>query len=330
MILITGGAGYIGSICALYFLKKGYKVVVFDNLSTGNDFAVKKLSKYKKFYFVKGDLLNIKDLTKLFKCFKIKTCIHLAACSKVSESEQNPEKYYAANIYGTLNLLAVMNDYNVKNIIFASSAAVYGDNCNFNIKEDFELKPSNIYGKTKMIIEKILDNYEKTCDIKSVKLRYFNVIGADFNNLLGECHELESHLVPNILKSILKKEKFKINGVNYNTKDGSCVRDFVDVGDLARANFLALKYLENKKISNTFNICTGKEYSVFDVIKICEDIVGEKVLYEIKPARKSDCARLIGSNKKAEKILGWNPEKQIQESVKNAYKWEKHISLEKY
>ena len=323
MILITGGAGYIGSHCALYLLEKGYKVVVFDNFSTGNNFAIKVLSQYKNFSFVKGDLLNFKDLKNLFKKYNIDFCIHFAACSNIFESVKNPQKYYANNVYGTLNLLSVMKEYNVLKIIFSSSASVYGNCKNIPIKEECDINPINAYGKTKAIIESILDNYDKTNGIKSIRLRYFNVIGADKKSRLGEVHNPESHLVPNIIKSILKDEKMDIYGDDYNTKDGTCVRDYVNIEDLVDAHILALKYLQKENITNTFNIGTKRGYSIKEIINCCEKVTGKKVLYSVKQKRKGDPAILISDNKKAEKILGWKPKKDLEYSIKTVFEWEK-------
>ena len=330
MILITGGAGYIGSHCALYMLEKGYKVVVFDNLSSGNKFVVKKLSKYKNFNFEKGDLLNLNDLKKVFRKNKIDFCIHLAACSNVSESVKNPQKYYANNVYGTLNLLSVMKEYKVDKIIFSSSASVYGSPQKTPITENFEIKPINPYGKTKAIIENILDNFDKFQGIKSVRLRYFNVIGADKKGRIGELHKPEFHLLPNILNSIIKNEKFYIYGDTHKTKDGTCIRDYINIEDLVNAHILAFEYLKKNKETNTFNIGTKKGNSVKDLIKCCEKVTGKNVLYEITSSREFDSDILVADYEKAEKILGWRPQKDLEYSIKTAYEWQKKIFLNKH
>lgn len=328
MILITGGAGYIGSHFALYLLEKGYKVVVLDNFSTGNKFAVNILSKYKNFNFVKGDLLNTDDLKNLFKNYKIDSCIHFAASSNVSESVKNPEKYYANNIYATLNLLSVMKDYNVKNIIFSSTVSVYGNTKKIPLTEDLEINPINPYGKTKAIIENILDNFDKTNGIKSIRLRYSNVTGADRKNRIGEIHNPETHILPNLIKSILKEEKFYIYGTDYDTKDGTCIRDYINIEDLVKAHLSALKYLKKEKTTNVFNLGTNKGYSVLDLINTCEKVTGKKVLAENKIKRAGDPAILIADYKKANKILGWKPEKTLEYSIKTVYEWEKKLQAE--
>ena len=255
MILVTGGAGYIGSHCVMALLEKGFEVIIFDNLSTGHIETVQTLQNYGNLRFVQGDLLNQCDLKSLFEQNNIDAVIHFAAFSQVAESVKNPKKYYINNVVGTLNLLNAMLDHNVKNIVFSSTAATYGEPVYTPIDEKHPQNPINPYGQTKLTIEKIMDDYNKAYSLKSVRLRYFNVAGADSKSRIGEWHDPETHLIPNILKSTFSGGKtFQMFGDDYNTKDGTCVRDYINVEDLANAHLLALKYLENGGETNYFNL----------------------------------------------------------------------------
>lgn len=321
MILVTGGAGYIGSHCVLALLNQGYEVLVFDNFSTGHKEIVEKFEKVKIF---QGDLQNIDDIEEVFKSYKIDAVVHFAAFSQVGESVQNPQKYYYNNVFGTLNLLNTMINNGVSKIVFSSTAAVYGEPNYTPIDENHSTKPINPYGKTKLMIENIMDDYDKAYSLKSVRLRYFNACGADSKQRCGEWHVPETHLIPNILKSSFNSQKvFNIFGDDYETKDGTCVRDYIDVEDLAQAHVLALKYLFNGGETNYFNLGTNCGNTVKEVFKICSEIVGKEIDVKICPRREGDPAILIADNSKAKKILGWNPEKTINESIKYAYEWEK-------
>ena len=225
MILVTGGAGYIGSHCVLALLDKGYDVVIFDNLSTGHIQTVQKLGKYGHVEFVQGDLQNKQDIFSVFKNYSIDAVIHFAAFSQVGESVKDPQKYYLNNVCGTLNLLSSMLSYNVKKIVFSSTAATYGEPEYIPIDEKHPQNPINPYGQTKLMIEHIMDDYDRAYGLKSVRLRYFNVAGADSQNRVGEWHDPETHLIPNILKSTFSDGKtFKLFGTDYGTKDGTCGR----------------------------------------------------------------------------------------------------------
>ena len=327
MILVTGGAGYIGSHCALQLLEKGYETVIFDNLSTGHLQAVETLEKYGKLHFVKGDLLNFEDISKVFKDYSIDYVIHFAAFSQVGESVINPQKYYFNNIIGTLNLLKAMIENDVKKIVFSSTAAIYGNPTYIPIDERHPQMPINTYGQTKLMIERVLDDYDKAYGLKSVRLRYFNVIGADINSRIGEWHEIETHLVPNILKSILNTDKiFKIFGQDYPTDDGTCIRDYINVEDLAKAHLLAVEYLKNGGQSDYFNLGTNKGFSVKEIFSSVTAITGKQIKTEIAPKREGDPAILVADNKKAKDILGWTPEKDIKYSINTAYEWEKTLN----
>lgn len=324
-ILVTGGAGYIGSHCVLALLENGYEVVIFDNLSTGHIETVEKLKKYGHVDFVKGDLQNLSDIKSLFNLYKTDAVIHFAAFSQVGESVKNPQKYYMNNVCGTLNLLSAMLEAGVKKIVFSSTAATYGEPEYIPIDEKHPQNPINPYGQTKLMIEKIMDDYDKAYGLKSVRLRYFNVAGADSQGRVGEWHEPETHLIPNILKSTFSGgQTFKMFGTDYDTKDGTCVRDYINVEDLAQAHLLALDYLNKGGETNYFNLGTNDGNTVKEVFSACEKVTEKTIPVEIKPRRAGDPACLVADNNKAKEILKWLPEHLLEESIKTAYKWEKN------
>lgn len=325
MILVTGGAGYIGSHMALKLLENNEKVVVFDNFSTGHIETIETLMKEGKdnFEFFEGDLLNLNDLNTLFKGRNIEAVIHFAAFSLVEESTKNPAKYYKNNVTGSINLLDAMHKYNVNKIVFSSTAATYGEPEEIPIKETSLQNPVNPYGTSKLTVEKIMDDYDRAYGIKSVRLRYFNVAGADSKCRIGENHNPETHLIPNILKSTFNNKKtFKIFGDNYNTKDGTCVRDYINVEDLINAHLLALKYLLAGGKTDFFNLGTNEGNSVKEIFDLCTKVTKKEIPFEIAQKRAGDPAVLIADNKKAKEILGWNPEKTLYDSIKSAYMWE--------
>lgn len=326
MILVTGGAGYIGSHCVLALLKKNYDVLIFDNLSTGHIETVEKLKKYGKVEFLQGDLKNKTDIEKAF-VKPIEAVIHFAAFSQVGESVTNPEKYYYNNVYGTLNLLSTMRENNVNKIVFSSTAATYGEPVYTPIDEKHPQEPINPYGQSKLMIEKIMDDYDKAYGLKSVRLRYFNVAGADSDNRVGEWHEPETHLIPNILKSTFGGDRiFEMYGEDYDTKDGTCVRDYINVEDLADAHILALEYLNKGGKTDFFNLGTKEGNTVKEVFKTCENIVKKEIPLAVKPRRAGDPASLVAENKKAKTVLNWNPQKNLEYSIETAYTWEKTLT----
>lgn len=323
MILITGGAGYIGSHCALTLLEKGQEVLIFDNLSTGHIETIETLSKYGKLKFIQGDLLNQNTLNTMFENNKIDSVIHFAAFSQVGESVKNPEKYYINNVCGTINLLSAMLKNNVKKIVFSSTAATYGEPEYTPIDEKHPQNPINPYGQTKLMIEKIMDDYDKAYGLKSVRLRYFNVAGADTKTRIGEWHEIETHLIPNILKStFLSGKTFEMYGEDYNTKDGTCVRDYINIEDLINAHLLALDYLNNGGKTDFFNLGTNNGNTVKEVFNICETITQKNIAISKKPRRDGDPASLVANNEKAKKVLNWKPKHNLKDSIKTAYNWE--------
>ena len=324
MILVTGGAGYIGSHCVMALLEQNNEVVIFDNLSTGHIETVETLKKYGHVEFQKGDLTSFDDINSVFKNYDIDKVVHFAAFSQVGESVVNPQKYYINNVCGTINLLRAMLENNVKKIVFSSTAATYGEPVYIPIDEKHPQNPINPYGQTKLMIEKIMDDYDKAYGLKSVRLRYFNVAGADSKSRIGEWHDPETHLIPNILKSTFNNGKtFQMFGDDYDTIDGTCVRDYINVEDLAQAHLLALKYLDNGGETNYFNLGTNDGNTVKEVFLACEKVTENMIPVEIKPRRAGDPASLVADNRKVKEILKWFPEHSLEESIKTAYDWEK-------
>lgn len=323
MILVTGGAGYIGSHCVLALLKEGFTVHIFDNFSTGHKETVETLKKYGTLTYSEGDLQNKTDIKKVFENNKIDAVVHFAAFSQVGESVKNPQKYYQNNVCGTLNLLEAMLENDVKKIVFSSTAATYGEPVYTPIDENHPQLPINPYGQTKLMIERIMDNYDKAYGLKSVRLRYFNVAGADSEGRIGEWHTPETHLVPNILKSSFGDGKtFEMYGDDYDTKDGTCVRDYINVEDLAQAHILALKYLNNGGETNFFNLGTQEGTTVQEVFDVCEQVIGKSIPVKKMPRREGDPAILVADNTKAKNELGWEPKNSFEHSIKTAYEWE--------
>ena len=322
MILITGGAGYIGSHTVLNLIEKtDYKIIIFDNLENGHIETVNALLEINsdRIIFEKGDLRNIKDIENVFnKYAEIDGVIHFAAFALVEESVKNPSKYYRNNIYGTLNLLDTMIKHNVKRIVFSSTCATYGEPDYTPIDEKHPQNPINPYGYSKLAVERIMDDYDKAYKLKSIRLRYFNVVGADEKGKIGEWHEPETHLIPNILKSNDNKV-FTIFGDDYDTRDGTCIRDYVNVLDLAEAHRLSYEYLIKENKTDVFNIGTGEGYSVKEVFEACERVLNKKILVEIKGRRAGDPAVLYADIGKVKSILDWKSEKSLEESIKSAY-----------
>lgn len=319
MILIVGGAGYIGSHVNKFLTKKGYKTIVFDNLITGHlDFV-----KWGKFY--KGDLANISDLEKVFKENTIEAVMHFSAFAYVGESVKNPSKYYINNVSNTINLLEMMLKYHVKYFIFSSTCATYGNPVNIPIDERHIQNPVNPYGRTKLIVEQILSDYENAYGIKYVNLRYFNASGADTDLEIGERHDPETHLIPlAIYNAIGINESITIFGTDYPTRDGTCIRDYIHVEDLAYAHWLALEYLKSNNKSDSFNLGNGNGFSVKEIIDVVQKVSGRKLNIINGKRREGDPPVLISSSQKAKEILGWSPKfKDIEKIIETAYLWHK-------
>lgn len=318
MILVTGGAGYIGSHVVKELVSKNYEVAVFDNLAAGHIEAVNV-----KAHFVKGDIRNEQDLNALFSKFPISAVIHLAAQCYVGESVINPALYYENNVQGTLNLLKAMNKFHVGKLIFSSSCAVYGKKESKVISEKTETKPINPYGWSKLMCEQMIKDFQRAYSLNYVILRYFNVAGADINGELGEDHNPETHLIPNILKHISGKTKYiKVFGNSYETIDGTCVRDYIHVSDLAHAHVRALQYLkENENTHKIYNVGNEQGYSVNEIIQICEKITMKKANVEYVNGRDGDPPTLIASSLRIRNDLNWASKYDLKEMITTAWNW---------
>ena len=317
-LLVLGGAGYIGSHTALELIKKGHEVIVVDNLVTGYEKAVPD-----KAVFYQGDIRNLEFLDNLFKKEKIDAVIHFAAYSLVGESVTNPLKYYDNNLYGTKVLLEAMIKNNVNKIVFSSTAATYGEPENIPILESDRTCPTNPYGETKLAMEKMFHWASKAHGLSYVSLRYFNACGADATGQIGEAHNPESHLIPLVLQVPNgKRESVSIYGTDYDTPDGTCIRDYIHVTDLAQAHILAVEYLARGGESDIFNLGNGVGYSVREVIETARSVTGHPIPATEVPRRAGDPARLVASGEKAKKVLGWEPEiKKLDDIIASAWKW---------
>lgn len=335
-VLVTGGAGYIGSHVVKQLLETtDYEVTVLDNLSTGNIEVIDTLQKIKEFEFVKLDLKKFDKVKELLEEEKFDTIIHFAAFSIVSESMQNPLKYYTNNTVNTTNLIECANKTGVKKFIFSSTAAVYGDvKQNINIKENTPKNPINPYGMSKLMSEKILQDTSKVSkNLKYVIFRYFNVAGADMffseDKLLprvGECHEPETHLIPLVIKTALgKRNILNIYGEDFDTPDGTCIRDYIHVEDLANAHIKAIDYLDENE-SDIFNLGYSKGFSVKEIVNNVKEITSINFKVEVVERREGDPAFLVADNSKVLEKMKWKPNFNNLESIcKSAYEWERCI-----
>jgi len=322
LILIVGGAGYIGSHLNKEISKKGYKTVVFDNLSYGHEEFV------KWGIFEQGDLGNIEDIRKIFKKYRIEAVMHFAAFTYVGESVEDPQKYYMNNVKNTLNLLQVMLEENVKYIVFSSTCAIYGNPVEIPMTENHPQNPINPYGTGKLIVEEILKDYNDAYGLKYASLRYFNAAGADPDCEIGEMHDPETHLIPLILDAASsKREDIKIFGTDYDTPDGTCIRDYIHVTDLADAHILALEYLQKGGKSDFFNLGNGNGFSVKEVVETARKITGKPIKEVEVERRHGDPPVLIGSSKKAMEILNWKPKYyDLSRIIETAWKWHKKLN----
>lgn len=320
-VLVLGGAGYIGSHTVYELIDNGEDVVIADNLQTGHIEAV-----HPKARFYKGDIRDKEFLDKLFKDEKIDSVIHFAANSLVGESMVDPLKYYDNNLYGTMVLLKSMVENGIDKIVFSSTAATYGEPESIPILESDRTEPTNTYGETKLSMEKMFKWVSKAHGLRYVSLRYFNACGAHISGEIGEAHNPESHLIPIILQVPNgQRKEVGIFGDDYNTKDGTCVRDYIHVTDLAQAHILAVKYLRAGNESNIFNLGNGVGFTVKEVIECARKVTGHKIPAVISPRRAGDPAVLIASSEKAKKILGWKPQHDsLEEIIETAWKWHKN------
>lgn len=316
-ILVTGGAGYIGSHTVSELLKLGYYPIVVDNLVKGHVKAVCGGE------LIRADIGDREELIKIFHRYKIEAVVHFAAYSEVAESVTNPKKYYINNIIRSLNLLNVMIEMGVKKIVFSSSASVYGEPGNIPITEEEPTNPTNPYGQTKVMFEKMLADYEKAYGLKYVSLRYFNAAGADPSGKIGEDHSPESHLIPIILQVAEgQRDAIFIFGNDYDTEDGTCIRDYIHVNDIASAHICALKALQDGKPSGCYNLGNGNGYSVKEVIETTQKITGCKIMIKQGERRAGDPARLVASSEKIKKELGWQPQySSLETIITDAWNW---------
>ena len=320
-ILVLGGAGYIGSHTVYELIDNGQDVVIIDNLQTGHIEAV-----HPKAKFYKGDIRDREFLNNVFQKENIEAAIHFAASSLVGESMTNPLKYYDNNLCGTKVLLEALIDNGINKIVFSSTAAVYGEPENIPILETDKTEPTNTYGETKLAMEKMFKWVSKAHGLKYVSLRYFNACGAHVSGKIGENHNPETHLIPLILQVPNGKREFiSIFGDDYDTKDGTCVRDYIHVTDLAQAHILAVKYLMDGNDSNIFNLGNGVGFTVNEVIETARSVTKHSIPAKVEQRRAGDPAKLIASSEKARSALGWKPKfNDLEKIISTAWNWHKN------
>lgn len=320
-VLVTGGAGYIGSHCVYGLIENKEEVIVADNLQTGHESAVHKQAR-----FYRGDIRDSEFLDKVFSENKIDAVIHFAASSLVGASMKEPLAYYDNNVYGTLMLLSAMNRHNVKKIVFSSTAATYGEPERIPIMETDRTEPTNAYGETKLAMEKMMKWADTAHGIKYIALRYFNVAGAHESGTIGEDHRPETHLIPLILQVPLgKRESITIFGDDYDTHDGTCIRDYIHVTDLVNAHILALKKLREGAASTVYNLGNGEGFSVREMIEAARKVTGHPIPAVVAGRRSGDPSKLIASSKKAQQEFGWKPDfTGVEEIIASAWKWHRN------
>jgi UDP-glucose 4-epimerase len=321
MILIIGGGGFIGSHMVKYLLQKGEQVVILDNFATGHRQAI------TGGVSVEGDKRKPSDLSWVFEAYPIECVMHFAAFIFAGESVREPAKYYENNVIGCHTLLEAMRQYHVKDLIFSSTAAVYGEPLEIPIQESHPHEPTSPYGETKRVMENMLCWYERAYGFRSIALRYFNAAGADPEGELGEDHRPEEHLIPLTLFTVMGKQRtLSVFGDDYDTPDGTAIRDYVHVWDLCEAHYLALQRLRAGAPGNVYNLGNGQGYSVLEVIRTAEAVVGKPIAYKLEARRAGDPARLIASSDKAKQELGWEPHyPDLRTMIEHAWRWfQKH------
>ena len=318
-LLIPGGAGYIGSHMVKYAQEHDHEVVVLDDFSTGHEWAVKDCE------VLHVNLLDQNKLSQLLKGRHFDGVIHFAAKSLVGESVKKPELYYRNNVVGTLNLVNEMLNNGVNNLVFSSTAAIFGNPVTDKISENHPKNPINPYGQSKLMVENMLQDICSANDFNATCLRYFNAAGAHESGETGEAHDPETHLIPNVLKAALSnKSDLRVFGDDYPTPDGTCVRDYVHVTDLAQAHLLGLEYMQNNKGFSAFNLGNGDGFSVLEVINSCENTTNLPIEYEIDKRRAGDPAVLVAENALAKSLLGWSPDyEKIDGIIGSAWHWHK-------
>jgi UDP-glucose 4-epimerase len=317
-ILITGGAGYIGSHTNRLFAEKGAETVVLDDLSDGHAEAVCNGK------FVQGDFGDAKLLDALFAAEKFDAVIHFAAFASVPDSVIRPARYYRNNVTNMHTLLDACVKHSVKNFVFSSSAATFGDPKYTPIDEDHPQEPINPYGMTKLIGEKMLADYERAYGIHYCALRYFCAAGDSKDSLIGEAHNPETHLIPAMIRAALSGKPLHVFGTDYDTRDGSCIRDFIHVLDLAEAHWLGMRYIQEQACSDCFNLGSGEGFTVLEMVRELETVIGNHVEYIVDSRREGDPSVLVASNEKAKSVLGWSPmHSDIRTILSDAYHWER-------
>ena len=316
-ILVCGGAGYIGSHMVRMLLERGFAVCVLDNLSTGHAEAVGEAE------LLKCDLLDPASLERVFAARSFDAVMHFCALSLVGESVREPLAYYRNNVSGTLNLLEAMQRAEVKKLVFSSTAAIFGEPEQALIDESHPARPINPYGRSKWMVEQILADAAAAWDLRSVSLRYFNAAGASPSAEIGESHDPETHLIPNVLKSVLAGgASLKVFGDDYPTPDGTCVRDYIHVDDLAEAHLAALAWMDRHDGAATFNLGNGQGFSVLQVIEAAAKVTGQAISYAVEDRRPGDPATLVASAEKARRELGWQPRyREIETIIETAWRW---------
>lgn len=318
-ILVTGGAGYIGSQVVKELLRQRHHPIILDNLQTGHRKAV------KDGLLIEGDLADQEKLKETFQTHTIDAVMHFAANSLVGESVQKPLKYFNNNVKNSLKLIEIIKEFRINKFVFSSSAAVYGEPQEIPITEDHPCSPTNPYGETKLIFERVLQDYHQAGILNFISLRYFNAAGADPEGELGEDHSPESHLIPLVIKAALDGTSVPVYGTDYKTPDGTCIRDYIHVTDLADAHILALRKLEQNNFSGIYNMGNGNGYSVREVIETVEKVTGRKVKATESPRRPGDPARLVASSEKIRGELGWTPQyPDLETIVKTAWEWHRN------
>jgi UDP-glucose-4-epimerase GalE len=315
---VTGGAGYIGSHTVRLLLDQGYEVTVVDNLSKGYRENV------PEGHLVEMDIADTKKLAALLKKCGAEAVVHFAAFIAVGESMREPARYFSNNVCGSLSLLAAMVEAGVKHIVFSSTAAVYGNPDGSPIRETFPIRPVNAYGESKVMVETLLRWFDEIHHITNVRLRYFNACGADPQGRLGERHEPETHLIPLVLRAVVTGQPVTVFGDDYDTSDGTCIRDYIHVNDLAQAHIQSLEYLLGGGASDAFNVGTGTGHTVLEIIRAVEEVTGQKVQYTIGPRREGDPAALVAASDKLRTGLGWKPQyTDLREIVQHAWDFAK-------
>ena len=317
-VLVTGGAGYIGSHVVESLVQSGYTPIVYDNFSTGHAGSVPD-----SVQLIEGDIHDFSFLKHVLGEYEIDAVLHFAASSQVGESMVDPGKYYYNNVGGTLGLIDAMRECGVENMVFSSTAAVYGEPSQVPITEDFPLQPTNVYGRTKLMIERMLSDYSRAYGLRYVALRYFNAAGASLLGNIGEDHRPETHLIPLTIQAALgQREAISIFGTDYPTPDGTCLRDYIHVKDLASAHLLALDHLANGGDSRVYNLGTENRFSVREIIAAVRKVTGRSFTVKEEKRRAGDPARLIASSARIMKELHWQPRHStIEEIVSSAWRW---------